>query len=187
MPDELVPRLEAYIRARDPQGSVRLENDHYVTTFSALGAPQELRIRSGRASSWAFAYAVTLPGAKERWFLESKRAWFPERSGCRRVQVAPLDARFKMYASDAPSFAAVFSGPPLADALLQLPAEHHLKASLKEGALRLAWKVRGQARTADREGHLLDCADLMVRLGVQCFKSVQVARLARGEASTLSK
>jgi hypothetical protein len=183
MPDELLPKLEASIKARDPQGSVRFENETYVTKFSALGAPQELSIRSHRSSSWSLVYKVTLPGAKERWFLESKGVWFPEHPGCRRTKVDPLDARFKMYASDPGYFRAVFNSEDLAGLLLGLPAGDHLKAFLKDEILALTWNARFDFRAVDQDSFLLDAADQMIRLGVQCFKGVQLARLTRGEST----
>ncbi len=187
MPDELLPKLEAYIKARDPQGSVAVEKNDTVLKFSQMGAPQQVKITTVPRNSWTVAYTVHLPGAKERWFLESKGVWFPEHSGCKRLKCAPLDRRFKMYASEEAPFVAVFGSHDVSAALLQLPPENHFKGSMQEGALKLAWKVRFNARTADRAGILLSCADIMVRLGVLCFKSVQVARLTRGEQTKFSE
>jgi hypothetical protein len=187
MPDGLLPKLEAYIKARDPQGSVTLENNDTVVKFSMMGAPQQVKLQYVPQNSWTIAYTAHLPGAKELWFLESKWVWFPEHSGCKRIQVAPLDARFKMYASDAAYFGAVFSSHDLTGLLLLLPPENHFKSSLQDGALKLAWKMRFDPRMGDRDGILLNCADVMVRLGVQCFKSVQVARLSRGEQTKFSE
>jgi len=183
MPDELVPRLEAYLRARDPQSAVAVEDGATVLKFSVMGAPQQVRLRSVPPGSWAVSYSVHLPGAKERWFLESKGVWFPEHAGCRRVPFAPLDGRFKMYAADPALFADVFGNGDLPEALLRIPEEDHLKASLQDGELLLAWDLRLDPGAADRDARLLDCADRLLRLGVQCFKSVQVARLSRGEAT----
>jgi hypothetical protein len=183
MPDELVPRLEAALRQKDPQGSATLENNDYLLSFSELGAPQELRIQGVPPSSWTFVYTSRIPGAKERWVLESKSVWFPEHSGCSRVEFAPLDARYKSYASDDSFFKSVFGGHSLSELLLQLPEEDHVQASLKDGLLTISRSVRLEPGSADCDAALLDCADAMVRLGSQCFKSVQVERLARGEVT----
>ncbi|HUR38292.1 MAG TPA: hypothetical protein VM222_02310 [Planctomycetota bacterium] len=183
MPDELVSRLEAALRQKDPQGSVTPENDGYLLSFSELGAPQELRLQAVPPSSWTLLYTSKIPGAKERWFLESKSVWFPEHPGCSRLEFEPLADRYKVYASDDSFFRSVFDGHRLAEFLLQFPAEDHVQASLKDGALTISRSVRLEPGSADRDAVLLDCADAMVRLGSQCFKSVQVARLTRGEAT----
>jgi hypothetical protein len=183
MPDELVSRLEAALRLKDPQGSATLENADVLLSFSELGAPQELRLQAVPPSSWTLLYTARIPGAKERWVLESKSVWFPEHSGCSRLKVDALDDRYKVYASDESFFRSVFDGHHLAESLLRLPAEDHVRASLKDGTLTFSRSVRLEPGSADRDAVLLDCADAMVRLGSQCFKSVQVARLARGEAT----
>jgi len=183
MSDELVSRLDAALRQKDPQGTATPENGGYLLIFSELGAPQELRIQPVPPSSWTLVYTSTIPGAKERWFLESKSVWFPEHSGCSRVDFEPLEARYKCYASDDSFFRSVFDGHRLAEFLLQFPAEDHVQASLKEGTLTISRSFRLQPGSADRDAVLLDSAEAMVRLGCQCFKSVQVARLTRGEAT----
>ncbi len=180
MPDELIPKLQATIRAKDPQGSVELETQDYVVRFSSLGAPQELRIRCVPPKSWTISYAARAPEARERWFLESKGVWFPEHLDCRRVRFAPLDDRYKLFASDEGFFRSVFEAPELSDALMKIPAENHLKASLKDATLRVAWNVRFDPRFSDRDGFLLQCADIMVLLGGLLFKHVQLSTLMRG-------
>jgi hypothetical protein len=177
--DELVPRLQAYIRAKDPQGSAGLETADYVLRFSSLGAPQELRIHYVPQNSWTIHYKARVPDATERCFIESKWVWFPEHSGCRKVQLAPLDSRYKLFASDEPFFRSIFEGRELSDALMQLPAENHFKASLKDETLSIAWKLRFNPKIADRDGILLQSADTMVLVGGQLFKHIQVARMMR--------
>jgi len=183
MSDELISRLDAALRQKDPQATATPENGGYLLSFSELGAPQELRIQPVPPSSWTLLYTSKIPGAKERWFIESKSVWFPEHSGCSRVEFASLEARYKCYASDDSFFRSVFEGHRLAEFLLQFPAEDHVQASLKEGTLTISRSLRLQPGSADHDAVLLDSADAMVRLGSQCFKSVQVARLARGEAT----
>jgi hypothetical protein len=183
VPDELVSRLEAALRAKDPQGSAVLENTDYVLSYSELGAPQELRIQPAPPSSWTLLYTAKIPGAKERWFLESKSVWFPEHSGCDRVKFEPLELRYKAYAADVSFFQSVFGGHRLAESLLQFPEDDHVKASLQDATLSLSRTLRIDPAAADRDAILLDAADAMVRLGGDCFKSVQVARLSRGEVT----
>jgi len=183
MTDELLSRLDAAIQQKDPQGAATPENAGYLVCFSELGAPQELRLQAVPPSAWTLLYTSKIPGAKERWFLESKSVWFPEHSGCSRVEFVPLEARYKCYASDDSFFRSVFGGHALAESLLQFPGEDHVKASLKDGVLSISRSVRLQPGSADRDAILLECADAMVRLGGQCFKSVQVSRLARGEVT----
>jgi hypothetical protein len=171
MADDRVSQLQAFIRPRDPQGSAVLEGTDYVVRFSTLGAPQELRIQEAAPDSLTLTYSARSPDATERWFLESKAVWFPEHAGCRKVKLAPLDERYKLFASDEPFFRTIFEAKDLSDALLRLPADDHVKASLKDTTMTVAWT----ARAAD----LLQCAEVMVTLGGQCFKHVQVARMMK--------
>ena len=180
MTDALVPRLQAYIHARDPQGSAVLEASDYVVRFSSLSAPQELRIKYVPPNSWTLTYVARAPDARERWFVESKWVWFPEHSGAKKLKLAPLDDRYKLFASDEGFFKSVFEGKELSDALLQLPKENHFKASLKDTTLTLAWIVRFNPRVSDRDGILLSCADVMVVIGALFFKHVQLSTLMRG-------
>lgn len=182
MADELVPKLQAYIRAKDPQGSAGLEAHDYVVRFSSLGAPQELRIKYVPPNSWTLSYVARLPDARERWFVESKWVWFPEHSGGKRVKLAPLDDRYKLFASDEGFFRSTFQAKELSDALMQLPAENHFKAALKDSTLTAAWIVRFNPRLNDRDGLLLQCADVLVFLGAQLFKHAQLSTLMRGGA-----
>jgi len=169
MADERVARLEDFIRPKDPQGSAVLEGRDYVVRFSTLGAPQELRIQEGPPGSWTLSYSARTPDAAGRWFLESRAVWFPEHGGCRKVKFAPLDERYKLFASDEPYFRSIFEARELSDAFLRLPADDHLKASLKDATVSVAWKAR--------DAELLPCADAMSVLGALCFKHVRLATL----------
>ncbi|HZF00220.1 MAG TPA: hypothetical protein VE981_24635 [Planctomycetota bacterium] len=180
MTDELVPKLQTFIRAKDPQGTAVLEGHDYLLKFSTLGAPQELRIQYIPRNSWTILYSARSPGATERWFVESKWVWFPEHSGCARVKLASLDPRYKLFASDGPFLRSVVGSPEMTELLMQLPAENHFKANLKDGVLTLSWSVRFNPASNDRNGILLNCAIVMSQLGGQCFKSLQVARMVKG-------
>lgn len=177
--DELVPRLQAYIRAKDPQGSAELETADYVLRFSSLGAPQELRIHYVPQNSWTIHYKARVPDATEHCFIESKRVWFTVHRGCRKLKLAPLDTRYKLYASDEPFFRSIFEGKEPSDALMQLPADSHFKASLKDEVLSIRWEIRFNPKIADRDGILLQAADAMVLVGGQLFKHIQVARMMK--------
>jgi hypothetical protein len=184
MTDELSQKLDALIRLRDPKGSAVLEKNDYVARFSAGGKPQELRIQYVPQHSWTLAYTAALPGAKARWFLESKWVWFPEHPGCKRLKLAALDGKYKLFASDEAFFREVFGGKNLVDVLMQFPGDNHYKASLRDGTLRMAWKVRFNPRLIDRDATLLAASAVLLQHGVDCFSSVQLACLTRGEIST---
>lgn len=179
MSDPLVPKLQAWIFARDPQGKAVSEGNDVVVRFSLLGAPQELRIQHDPPKSWTFLYTARTPDARERWFLESKGVWFPEHGDCRRVKVPPLDAHYKLFASDEAFVRAVFSAKPLEDLLLKLGEEDHLKASLQDGGLKVAFTVRFNPAYTNREAVLANWAEVVHALGGLCFKGVQLAVLAR--------
>lgn len=181
MIEGLLPRLEALARQRDPKGTAAMENNDYVARFTKSGSVHELRLRYVPQFSWTSTYSVPLTGAKARWFLESKWVWFPEKSGCKKVKMAPLDERFKLHASDEAFFREVFGGPMPAGVLMQLPADNHVKGSLKDGVLSFLFRVRFSSRAVDPNVILPLCADAVLAIGLECFSSVQMARLTRGE------
>ena len=181
MIEGLLPRLESLARQRDPQGTAGMERNDYVARFTRSGSVHELRLQYIPQFSWTSRYSVPLTGAKGRWFLESKWVWFPEKSGCRKVKLAPLDERFKLHASDEASFREVFGDPTLTGSLMQFPPDNHVKASLKDGVLSLLFRVRFNSRAVDPNVILPVCAEAVIAIGLQCFAGVQKARLARGE------
>lgn len=183
MIDGLLPRLEALARQRDPQGTAGMERNDYVARFTKSGSVHELRLQHIPRFSWCSTYSVPLTGATGRWFLESKWVWFPEKSGCKKVKLAPLDERFKLHASDEAFFREVFGEPKLSGSLMQLPPDNHVKASLKDGVLSLLFRVRFSARAVDPNVILPVCAEAVIAIGLECFSSVQMARLTRGEIS----
>jgi len=179
MLDPLIPRLQAWIFAKDPQGRAVAEGNDVVVHFSLLGAPQQLRIQYVPTNSWTLLYTATCPDAKERWFLESKWVWFPEHGGAKRVKLPPLDDRYKLYASDEAFFGAVFSGRGLQDLFHRFEEGDHVKASLQDGALKVAFKVRFNPRFTNREAVLANWAEVVYVLGGLTFKGVQLAVMTR--------
>jgi hypothetical protein len=179
MTDPLLPKLQTWILAKDPQGTALADGNDFVVRFSVMGVPQELRIQYVPPKSWTLLYTAKVPDARERWFLESKGVWFPEHGDCKRVTLPPLDARYKVFASDEPFLRSVFSGKDLEKVLLQVGEEDHVKASLQNGTLKFALKVRFNPRFTNREAVLANWAEVVYVLGALCFKGVQLAVMMR--------
>ena len=183
MSEPLLQGLQALIRDTDPKGTVSGDEREFTARFVNNGEAHQVRLRYIPPKQWEMIHSVAIPGAKARWFLESKWVWFPEKSGASKASLPPLDQKYKLFASDEKFLREVFSEPKLVDQLMAHPQDEHVKENLKDGVLTANWKVHVDPRTNDRDAVLLNRITLLFRHGLELAFSVQMARLTAGELS----
>jgi len=179
MSERILQGLQALVRDRDPKGTATGDGREFLAKFVSNGDAHQLLLRYIPQFSWTLIHSVAMPAVKARWFLESKWVWFPEKSGCKKVSLPPLDEQYKLFASDEAYVREVFREAKLVGQLMGHPPDEHVKENLKDGVLTAEWKVRFDPRTNDRDGVLLNRAGLLFQHGLELHWGVQMAQVAK--------
>ena len=145
--------LEHYAKRHGEKWSVSDDNSDLVVRFLVDSTPLEGRIKYVPLKTWEIFIWLYLAQVQERFFIESKRNWFPEKDGCRRISIAPLDAKYKVHCSNESFFRNVVREPRLIHELMNFPEDSvdHLKIYLKDGYLIGKWRFMFSSHSAMRD------------------------------------
>ena len=153
MNELILQTLASY--ARQHGESVTAFNDKHdmVVRFHLGPTPFEGRIKYVPPKTWEIFLSFHVPQIQQRFFIESKRNWFPEKSGCARIRIPPLDSKYKLHCSDEIFFRAILSRPNLIEHLMGFPEDSvdHLKIYLKDGYLMAKWRFMFSSQRAIRD------------------------------------
>ena len=146
-------KLEQYASTHGDGWSVFSDNSDLVVRFLIDSTPFEGRIKYVPLKTWEILIWLYLPQIQERFFIESKGNWFPEKDGCRRISLPPLDSKYKVHCSNEVFVRNLLGGPLLIHELMSFPEDSvdHLKIYLRDGYLMAKWRFMFGSHQAMRD------------------------------------